>query len=420
MIESLRALLTKDFAWLWAGQAISQIGDGVSKVALVWFVYSLTGSALQSTLIGVLETLPPLLLGPFAGVFLDRLPKRESMILIDVVRAILLTLIPLLHVAGMLNLMWLYAIVFGNAVFGMAFGPALNAAIPLIVEPGQLTRGNAIMQSTLTIGQLLGPAASGLLIAVIGPQNVLYVNAAAFAASAVCKIPLRLHERHHDLKEATSVSTIAGDLRQGIRFIVRERPVLLLLMVSAGLFTLGTTGFVYLLPMIGERLLHIDSVRMGWLWSAISVGMLVATIWLAWKEQPALCKRFFVIAASAVTAGAAVWTFSMTHMFVAELLLMVPIGISSGLVTPLVAASVQEETPQDLLGRVFGVFNTGTMGLAMLGMTLFGWLADAFSPTVSLVGIASVAAATGVLTACFIRPCRRWSSSPKRSAGSAA
>jgi len=141
MIESLRALLTKDFAWLWAGQAISQIGDGVSKVALVWFVYSLTGSALQSTLIGVLETLPPLLLGPFAGVFLDRLPKRESMILIDVVRAILLTLIPLLHVAGMLNLMWLYAIVFGNAVFGMAFGPALNAAIPLIVEPGQLTRG---------------------------------------------------------------------------------------------------------------------------------------------------------------------------------------------------------------------------------------------------------------------------------------
>ena len=419
-IEQCRALLTRDFAWLWAGQAISQIGDGVSKVALVWFVYSLTGSALQSTLIGVLETLPPLLLGPFAGVFLDRLPKRESMIVIDVVRAILLTLIPLLHAAGILNLMWLYVIVFGNAVFGMAFGPALNAAIPLIVEPGQLTRGNAIMQSTLTIGQLLGPAASGILIAAIGPQNVLYVNAAAFAASAACKLPLRLHERRHDLKEAASVTTITADLRQGIRFLVRERPLLLLLMVSAGLFTLGTTGFVYLLPMIGERLLHIDSVRLGWLWSAISVGMLLATIWLAWKEQPALCQRFSVIAVSAVTAGVAVWAFSVTHLFVVELLLMVPIGVSSGLVTPLVSASVQEETPQDLLGRVFGVFNTGTMGLAMLGMTLFGWLADAFNPMVSLVGIASVTAATGALTAFFIRPCRRWSSSPKRSAASAA
>src|ERR1051325_377554 len=75
MIESLRALLTKDFAWLWAGQALSQIGAGVSKVGLVWCVDSLPGSALQSALIGVLETLPPLLLGPFAGVFLDRLPK---------------------------------------------------------------------------------------------------------------------------------------------------------------------------------------------------------------------------------------------------------------------------------------------------------------------------------------------------------
>jgi len=106
-LAQVRALLTPDFAWLWAGQAISQVGDGVSKVALVWFVYSLTGSALQSTLIGVLETLPPLLFGPFAGVFLDRLPKRESMIVIDVVRAILLTLIPVLHSAGVLNLVWL-------------------------------------------------------------------------------------------------------------------------------------------------------------------------------------------------------------------------------------------------------------------------------------------------------------------------
>jgi MFS family permease len=359
-------------------------------------------------------------LGPFAGVFLDRLPKRESMIVIDVVRALLLTVIPLLHTAGMLNLIWLYAIVFGNALFGMAFGPALNAAIPLIVEPGQLTRGNAIMQSTLTIGQLLGPAASGVLIAVIGPQNVLYVNAAAFAASAACKLPLHLHEHSHDLNEAASLTTIAGDLRQGIRFIVREQPLLLLLMVSAGLFTLGTTAFVYLLPMIGERLLHIDSVRMGWLWSALSVGMLLATVWLAWKDQPTLCKRFSVIAASAVAAGAAVWAFTATHVFVAELLLMIPIGMSSGLVTPLVSASVQEQTPQDLLGRVFGVFNTGTMGLAMLGMTLFGWLADAFSPTFSLVGIASVTAATGAVTAFFIRPCRRWSSSSKPSTASAA
>jgi MFS family permease len=102
------------------------------------------------------------------------------------------------------------------------------------------------------------------------------------------------------------------------------------------------------------------------------------------------------------------------------MLLVVPIGISSGLVTPLVSASVQEQTPQDLLARVFGVFNTGTMGLAMLGMTLFGWLADSFSITFSLVGIASVTLATGVVTALFIRPCRRWSSSGRISAASAA
>jgi len=62
-------LTTRDFGWLWAGQVISQIGDNLTKVALLWFVYQLTGSALKMTVIGVLQTVPPLLLGPIAGVY---------------------------------------------------------------------------------------------------------------------------------------------------------------------------------------------------------------------------------------------------------------------------------------------------------------------------------------------------------------
>jgi len=67
-------LRSRDFGFLWAGQVISQIGDGLNKVALLWFVYELTGSALKMTLIGLLQTIPPLLLGPLIGVYLDRLP----------------------------------------------------------------------------------------------------------------------------------------------------------------------------------------------------------------------------------------------------------------------------------------------------------------------------------------------------------
>src|SRR5690348_3636619 len=133
-----RSLLRdRNVRWLFAGQTISQVGDGVSKVALLWFVYAMTDSALKMSLIGVLQTIPPLAFGPFAGVLLDRLDKRKAMIVIDVMRAVLLAAIPILYALGLLNLPWLYVLVFVTAMFSMAFGPALNATLPLIVKKEQ-------------------------------------------------------------------------------------------------------------------------------------------------------------------------------------------------------------------------------------------------------------------------------------------
>jgi MFS family permease len=405
-------LKTRDFGWLWSGQVISQIGDGLTKVALLWFVYNLTGSALKMTIIGVLQTVPPLILGPIAGVYLDRLPKRGAMIVIDVVRAVLLVVIPVLSMMGWLSLGWLYVVVFVIAVFSMAFGPALNAAIPLLVKKNQLTRANAIMQSSMTIGQLLGPAISGMLIAVIGAQNVLYVNAATFVVSALCKIPIRIR-KDADGRHAGSSKAFLDDLRTGFRFVFIQHRLLLVLMIAAALFTLGSTGFVYLLPVIGERVLHTDSVSLGWLWSALSAGILLTTVGLALMKQEHLCRRLWIILGASVVGGLAVFGLNWTGSLIAAAGLIVVIGGSSGLVTPIVSASLQEMTPKDLLARVFSVFNTGTMALAMLGMTVFGWAADRYGPLVSLTSIGSVLLATAVVTFVMIPRCKRLSKSSR-------
>src|SRR5262245_3765162 len=107
-----RLLKDTNVRWLFAGQLISQIGEGLSKVALLWFVYNMTESALKMTLVGVLQTVPPLVFGPFAGVLLDRMSKRTAMIVIDVARTGLLILIPVLYALGHLSLPWLYTLVF--------------------------------------------------------------------------------------------------------------------------------------------------------------------------------------------------------------------------------------------------------------------------------------------------------------------
>ena len=379
----------------------------MSKVALLWFVYAMTDSALKMSLIGVLQTIPPLVFGPFAGVLLDRLDKRRAMIVIDLVRTGLLASIPILYGFGLLALPWLYVLVFVIAMFSMAFGPALNATLPLIVKKEQLTGVNALMQSAMTIGQLLGPALSGMLIAAIGAQNALFVNAAAFFLSALCKIPLRLpHVRAH--RSSDNVWTQAvKDLKDGIRFVFVKQRLLFLLMIVASIFTLGSTAFVYLLPVIGDRLLHVGSVALGWLWSSLSLGILATTVWLIWKPQQRVCMRIWMIAIAAAIAAVAVPGLLMSDSVLWAAGLIMAIGATSGLITPLVSASLQERTPKELMARVFGLFNTGTMVFSMVGMTLFGWVADRFGPGVSLAAIGVVNGGAAIVSMALLPWCYR-------------
>ena len=213
-----RVLTIPDFRWLWLGQAVSQIGEGLNKVALLYLVYEVTGSTLMMTVIGVLQTLPPLLIGPLLGVYVDRLPKKRMMMAADGLRATLALIIPVLLAIHAFTLPRVYVVVFLMALVATVFSPALSSAVPLIVGPTQLTAANAWVASTAMIGMLVGPAISGLGIATVGMQVVLYVSSATFALSVLFLSQLRLKQAQaqQGLKRQ---KTFLMDLREGFRFV---------------------------------------------------------------------------------------------------------------------------------------------------------------------------------------------------------
>ena len=116
-----RLITTRNFGLLWWGQATSQIGEGLNRVALLWFVYELTGSAMKMTVVGLLQTIPPLLFGPFIGVYLDRWPKKAVMVWVDVLRALLTLLIPTLYAIGVLSIEGLFGLIFLTSVVSTIF-----------------------------------------------------------------------------------------------------------------------------------------------------------------------------------------------------------------------------------------------------------------------------------------------------------
>lgn len=399
-----RLIQTRDFGLLWWGQVTSQIGEGLNKVALLWFVYELTGSAMMIAMVGLLQTIPPLCFGPIIGVYLDRLRKKPVMVWVDLIRTGLTVLIPALYGLGHLSLEGLFVLIFLQSMVSTIFGPALVSAVPLLVRRSELVSANALIQGTNNIGSLLGPAVSGILIALIGAQHVLYVNAATFFISALCLMPIRSDETipEHATGSAQPVALLR-DLSVGFRFVFGNRSTVLLLVVITALFNLGASAFVFVLPVYAKELLNVGPVQLGWLWSALGAGMLAASSWLAFGQKNDVRSRMQILVSGTTVGGLATCTLSVLESPLIAAGFVILVGAGAAVLNPVVWALLQEITPSHLMGRVLTTFSTGSMAAAMVGMSGFGWIADKIGPAQSLVGLGLVLLLTAWVATIFSR-----------------
>lgn len=385
-----RLIKTRDFGLLWWGQVTSQIGEGLNKVALLWFVYELTGSAMMIATVGLIQTVPPLLFGPLIGVYLDRLRKKPVMIWVDLIRTVLTFLIPTLYGLGHLSIEGLFVLIFLQSMVSTVFGPALVSAVPLLVRRGELVSANALIQGTNNIGSLLGPAVSGVLIALIGAQHVLYVNAATFFISALCLMPIRNNETIVEQATESQPGSLVSDLSVGFRFVFGNRSTVFLLVIITALFNLGASAFVFVLPVYAKEYLQVGPVQLGWLWSALGAGMLIASSWLAFRQNNDVRSRMQILVSGTTVGGLATCTLAVLQSPLVAAGFVILVGAGAAVLNPVVWALLQEVTPAHLMGRVLTTFSTGSMAAAMVGMSGFGWMADAIGPAQSLVGLGLV------------------------------
>jgi len=394
-------LLQRDFGLVWWGQMISQIGDGVTKLALLWFVYSITGSPLKTTVIGMLQTIPPIVFGPMIGVYLDRLPKKPILITTDLLRAVLIGLIPCMVPPTAFTVERLYVLVFLHALATAVFGPALTASVPNLVKRSQFTAANAWLQITTSLGVILGPALSGIGIAALSSQSVLCINAVTYVLSAACLVPVAFPRgRPTDGGVAVHRSPLA-DLVEGLRFT--KQGVIRLLIVIAALHSFGTAAFSTLFPVFGRKLLDLGPVEVGYLWSALGVGLFLISLVLVRMTQWDLTKRLLVIAVSSGISGLALFGLASAPGSLAAAACMIIIGGGIGTFTPIAWGVLQEISPQQLVGRVLTIYGTGAMTSAIVGMTIFGWITQEYGEWTSVAGIGVVLLVTAALVFRFNR-----------------
>lgn len=392
-------LLTRDFGLVWSGQLISQIGDGISRLALLWFVYAVTGSPLKTSIIGLLQTIPPIVLGPIIGVYVDRLPKKVLLITSDVLRALLIGLIPCLIPVESFTVTVLYVLVLLHAIATAVFGPALTAAIPAFVPKTQFTAANALLQSTTSLGIIFGPALSGLGIAAYGSQEVLCLNAATYMISAACLAWVRFKKPASQVSARAARPTMLQDLVEGFRYSVVTQPTILLLTGTAALYTFGTSALTALFPVFARKMLGLGPIEVGYLWSAVGIGLFATSIGLLWATHWTLKDRMLLITGSSVLSGAALCALTGTLDPYIAGLLMGLVGCGMGAFTPIAWGIIQELAPKQMVGRVLGLYGTGSMTAAIGGISAFGWITEQHGPETGVLGIGLVLLVTALVAA---------------------
>ena len=391
-------LLTRNFGLIWLSQLVSQVGDGVSNLALLWFVYSITGSPVKTTIIGLIHTIPPIVLGPFIGVYVDRLPKKFFLIGSNVFRAVLMGIIPCAVSTDTFTVNLLYVLVLLDAMAMAMFSPALTSSVPMIVPREKFTAANALIQSTTSLGIIFGPAVSGIGIALFGSQEVLCLNGATYFVAALCLGMVRLRAVQPSAVEPeTTRGSAWQDFKEGLAFVATKQRVILLLILTAGCYGFGASALSTLFPVFARKLLGLGPVEVGYLWSSLGIGLLFMSIVLLWCTERTLADRvniiFWASAMSGVAIVALVW---MKDLYVVSFL-MIMIGGGMGAFTPIAWGVVQELTPRTMVGRVLGLYGTGAMTAAISGISIFGQVTERFGESTGIAGIG----ATFLLTAFF-------------------
>jgi len=295
-VNPYRALLTgnRNYRLLWIGQIVSQLGDWFNSVAIYALLLELTGNATSVALMIIVQFLPMAVIGPVAGVVVDRVNRRRLMIGTDILRGMLILVLLVVRRADQV---WIVYLVMGAAVSLTAFfEPARTAVIPNVTTRSQLLTANALSSATWSAMLAIGAGVGGVVTALFGRNVAFLVNAVSFFASAVVIARTSFNAGPPESKRPAGWASITGigDLIEGFRFIRSDRHVAALMLVKAGWGIAG--GVLLLMTVMGQRVFPVGgsaAAGIGVLYAArgigAGIGPILARAWLG--QQPDEMRR---------------------------------------------------------------------------------------------------------------------------------
>jgi DHA3 family macrolide efflux protein-like MFS transporter len=392
----------RSFTLLWTGDLVSTIGSALNSLAASILIYRLTNSALSVGLMLIVSAIPSIFVGLIAGVFVDRLERKRIMVASDIVRALLVALIPLLI---RFNIAWLYIIVLLCSMVEQFYQPAHESVLPEVATDQELAAANSLMAISGFGSTAVGFAAAGFIASAASIDWAFYIDSLTFIFSASCILFLRFAPL--SVNDKTNVTAVVNNLKSGIQFLFKNPILRSLFFIYLPVFLSFGLWNSLLLPF-AKRALNATEFQYGLQEALTSLGFVIASLLLArfadrWREG-----QWMVISFTGM--GIVGLFFAMSDNIPVAIMLVMLSGFlnaPSSLARRLV---IQRNTLREVRGRVLSAFFVSRDVVLLLGMAAAG-LADLINVRVLVMAASILLIGAGTLALLMPglgQPAREW------------
>lgn len=379
--------------------AISALGNGLTLLAIPWFVLVTTGSATRTGIAGAMTAVAMVVSGIFGGTMVDRLGFKRASIISDIASGVTVAAIPTLYYFDLLSFWMLLVLIFLGAVLDSPGSAARRSMVPTLVKRAgsTLERANSAMQfAQLTTGDLIAPLVAGVLIGLIGAASVLYVNTGTFVLSLLIvafAIPGRLWKRGEagqDAEESAEGTSYFADLKEGFRYVASDSFLMKVIPISLLVNFLVAPMFVVVLPVLANEVFESASA-FGLMASGFGIGAAAGTV--AYGAVGHKVKRFTIYWTALLGIAFGLGILALAPTVWVALAATIVVGIAVGPVNAVGMVIMQARVPERMMGRVFGLLNAGSGLATPAGLLAGGVVAEAFGvTTVIVIAVVGVAA----------------------------
>jgi MFS family permease len=388
-------LRRRDFGLLWAGGLISETGDWFLLVGLPVWVLQVTGSSLVTATVFLVGLLPSLVVGPLAGVLVDRWDRRRTLVAVSLAEAAFL--LPLLTVDGRGDLWVVYLVMAVEASLGQLNDPARNALVPALVGRDDLVGANALIGLNGNLARLAGSPLGGILVELSGLPGLVIGDAISFLLGAALLSLVRPRPLSPPTGPVSSPGVV-GEWVAGLRVVARDRGLRWGLVVD-GLAAVAQGIFTVLFVLFVARELGGDGAEVGLLRGVQAIGGLVGGVLVVGLARRLEAGRLLGVSLLAFgLIDLAIWNGPvLTTATWLYLGLFAAAGIPGIAFLTGLTALVQERTDDAFLGRVFATYYGSFNGLTGVGMLLAGLLGDSLGVVAVLNGQAGLYLLAGLV-----------------------